>query len=275
MYSMKFKVAVVQFEIKHWHAEHNLRRAEGFIKKAKAKGAHVIVFPEDFITGPVRGKKEFVDFKSKYRNHFQNLARKYKIDIVAGSWIEGRRTGRYNTCYYIDSGGKARGTYRKINLWLTERWYLAHGNKICVFNTKYGKAGLAICWDLAFPEIFRKMDRKGVKIVSCPSLWYLTEKGKVYENYAENRHVDALCTARAFENEIILVYCGAVGQIKNGKYTELALGRSQITAPFIGPLKKLEHNKEEMFTQEIDTTILKKAERGYRIRKDLKNRILC
>lgn len=271
---MKFMVAVVQFGVKHFDIDYNLRKAETFVKKAASKHANVIVFPEDFLTGPVRGRKEFVDFKSNYVKHFRELAKKYTIDIVAGTWIVGTRRGWYNTCHYIDSNGKARGMYRKINLWLTERWYLAYGNKVCVFNTKYGKVGLAICWDLAFPEIFRKLAKMGVKIVYCPSLWYLTEKGKVYEDYAENRHVDALCTARAFEDDIILVYCGAVGRIQNGRYTELALGRSQITAPLIGPLKKLEHNKEEMFIQEIDTEILERAERAYKIRKDLKNRVL-
>jgi predicted amidohydrolase len=266
---MKFRIAVVQFEIKQFSPEDNLKKAEEFIKKAVYSKAQVIVFPEDFITGPIMKKKKFVDFNGKYIRHFQNLAKKYSIDIVSGSWIEGDTQGWYNTSYYIDRLGKIKGKYRKINLWLAERSYLTPGNKISVFNTRFGKAGLIICWDLAFPEIFRKMVNRGVRIVYCPSLWYLTYKGKIWKNYAEKRHVDSLCVSRAFENEIILVYCNVSGKVK---FTELALGRSQITVPFIGPLKRLEHNKEEMFIQEVDTTILKEAEKSYNIREDLKKR---
>lgn len=271
---MTFKVAVVQAKIKQLSPEENIRKAEFSIKKASDMKSNVIIFPEDFLTGPIRGDKVFVDYDGKYAKLFQAFAKKYKIDIITGSWIEGKKTGWYNTSYYIDSNGRIKGAYRKINLWLTERSYLTQGSELCVFNTKYGKAGIIICWDLAFPEIFRRMTKKGVKIVYCPSLWYLTEKGKFFMNYAENRHVDALCTARAFENEIILVYCNAAGKIKKKDTTELAVGHSQITVPFIGPLKKLNHNREEMFVQEVDPNLLKKAEWAYRIRKDLKNRII-
>ncbi|MFA4819783.1 MAG: carbon-nitrogen hydrolase family protein [Candidatus Aenigmatarchaeota archaeon] len=270
---MKFKIAVVQFEIRQFSPDENMRRVEMFIKEASSLKSQVIVFPEDFLTGPIRGDKAFVDYDRKYAKLFQTLAKKYKIDIVTGSWIEGKKTGWYNTAYYIDSNGRIKGTYRKTNLWLGERSYLTPGNELCVFNTKYGKAGLVVCWDLAFPEIFRRMTVKGVKIIYCPSLWYLTEKGKIFMNYAENRHVDALCAARAFENEIIMVYCGAAGRIKKKNTTELAVGHSQIAAPFAGPLKKLDHNREEMFVQEIDMNILEKAEKCYRIRSDIKNRI--
>jgi len=266
---MKFRIAVVQFKIKQFSPEDNLKKAEEFTKKAAYSKAQVIVFPEDFITGPIMKKKKFVDFNGKYIRHFQNLAKKYSIDIVSGSWIEGDTRGWYNTSYYIDRSGKINGKYRKINLWLGERSYITPGNKISVFNTKFGRAGLIICWDLAFPEIFRKMVNMGVRIVYCPSLWYLTYKGKIWKNYAEKRHVDSLCVSRAFENEIILVYCNVSGKVK---FSEFALGRSQITVPFIGPLKRLEHNKEEMFIQEVDMTILKEAEKSYNIREDLKKR---
>lgn len=271
---MKFKVAVVQFKITQWKPDVNISSAEAFIKKAVENRAKVIVFPEDFITGPIDGKKEFVDFESKYKKIFQHLAKKYKIDIVAGSWIEGDKTGFYNTCYYFDSKGKTRGSYRKINLWLTERKYLTYGNRISVFNTKFGMVGLAICWDLSFPEIFRKMAAKGARIFYCPSLWYKTEKGTFVEGDFPGKNVNAYCSCRAFENNAVLVYCNAAGKIKKKGWTETVLGYSQISMPILGVVKKLEHNKEEMFIQEIDIKILSKAEKWYQTRKDLKNRVL-
>lgn len=272
---MKFKVAVVQFQIKQYDPNYNLRRAEIFIKKASDARANVIVFPEDFITGPVMGKEEFVDKDNTYKDNFRKLAKKYKIDVVAGSFIEQNNHGWYNTSYYIDSRGKVKGIYRKINLWHPERSYLTSGNEICVFNTKWGKAGLIICWDLAFPEIFRRMINKGVKIVYCPSFWCKEDAGigLKYDINAEIKNVNSLCTTRAFENGMVIVYANAAKKFKFNKIKGSLIGQSQITLPFIGAKKRIDHNKECMFIQEIDTAILKDCEKAYKIRSDIKKRI--
>jgi predicted amidohydrolase len=273
---MKINIAVVQFKINQFLPETNLKKAEIFIKKAADQNAKIIVFPEDFITGPTMGNDEFVDHKRLFVAYFQKLAKKYKIDIVPGSIIEKENTGIYNVTYYIDSKGKIKSRYKKINLWLPERKYLTPGNQISVFNTKYGKIGLIICWDLIFPEIFRKMVKKGANIIICPSHWSAGDAGKGIKEdaNAEIKSVDSICVARAFENEIIFVFCNAAGEFKYNKIKDSLIGHSQITIPFKGAIKKLSHNKEEMFIQEIDTNILKIAETAYKIRKDLKNRIL-
>ncbi|MFH1839997.1 MAG: carbon-nitrogen hydrolase family protein [Nanoarchaeota archaeon] len=272
---MKLKIAVVQFEIKQGKPKENLTKAEIFIKKASKK-ADIIVFPEDFITGPIVGKEELADENQIYKKHFQILAKKYSIGIVVGSVIEKEKSGLYNTTYYIDSTGKIKGKYRKVNLWHPERSYIIPGNKVSVFNTKYGKVGLVICWDLMFPELFRRMIKKGVKIVICPSYWTFEDGGfgLKYDKNAEIKLVDSLCVGRAFENEIIFVYCNAAGNLVLPKFKGKLIGHSQIAVPFKGAIKKIEHNKEEMFIQEIDTSILKDAEKTYKVREDLKKRIL-
>lgn len=272
---MKLKIAVVQFEIKQFSSEENLKKAEKYIKKASQLKVNIIVFPEDFVTGPLVGKKEYADSKNEYRKYFQQLAKKYSISIVPGSIIEQDNTGLYNTTYFIDESGKSKAKYRKVNLWHPERHYLNPGNKVPVFNTKFGKIGLMICWDLIFPEIFRKMTKKGVQIIICPSYWCFGDAGKgiKYDLNSEIKLVDSLCVGRAFENGVVFVYCNAAGKLKVGKIKDTLIGHSQITVPFKGALKKLNHNKEEMFIQEIDTSILKDSESVYKIRKDLKERI--
>lgn len=157
---MKFKIAVVQFKTEQFSPDKNLKRAEEFIKKALFLKTKIIVFPEDFITGPIIGKLEFADYENKYRNFFKILLKNIKIDIVPGSIIEKDKHSFYNTTYYIDSSGKVKSRYKKINLWHPERRYLNPGNEISVFNTKFEKIGLIICWNLIFPEIFRKMVKK-------------------------------------------------------------------------------------------------------------------
>ena len=153
---MKCKIAVVQFDIKQHSPKENLEKAEKFIVKASDQKADIIVFPEDFITGPLLGKTEFADSNKTYLKHFQKLARKYNINIVPGSYIEKNKFGLYNTTHYIDKSGEIKSNYRKINLWHPEKKELNPGHKISVFKTEFGRIGLVICSDLMYPELIRK-----------------------------------------------------------------------------------------------------------------------
>jgi predicted amidohydrolase len=265
------KIAVVQFAINRFAPERNLAKAEQFIAEASAEN-DLVVFPEDFIAGPLNGRNEFADCDGRYVKHFQRLASTYNIDIVPGSIIESDGTGLYNTTYYIDCKGEIRGKYRKVNLWLPERGYITPGSNISVFDTRIGKVGLIICWDLMFPEVFRAMVREGVEVVICPSYWCFEDAGKGmnHDAYAEIKLVNALCVTRAFENEIVLVYANAAGRLTSEEGTSTLIGQSQITVPFKGALNSLNHNREAMFSQEVDTAILADAEEAYDIRKDLK-----
>ncbi len=268
---MSMKIAVVQFAINQFAPEKNLAKAEQFIAEASASENALVVFPEDLIFGPLNGRNEFADWDGQYVKHFQRLAIKYNIDIVPGSIIEGEDSGLYNTTYYIDSKGEVRGRYRKVNLWLPERSYITPGSHISVFNTRIGKVGLIICWDLMFPEMFRAMVRQGVEIVICPSYWCFEDAGAglKHDMMAEVKLVNALCVARAFENEIALIYANTAGRLTSEEGTDTLIGQSQVTVPFKGALGLMDHNQEEMFYVVIDKDILRDAEEAYEIRKDL------
>src|SRR5713101_2941623 len=231
---MYLKIAVVQFAINQFAPEQNLAKAEQFIAEASSEN-DLIVFPEDFIMGPLNGRNEFADYDGYYVKHFQQLASKYHIDIVPGSIIEGDLAGLYNTTYYIDRSGEIQARYQKVNLWLPERSYITAGTGTPVFNTRYGKIGLIICWDLMFPEVFRAMVRQDVDIVICPSYWCFEDAGEgvKHDANAEIKLVNALCVTRAFENEVVLVYANAANY---EGVEEHLIGRSQITVPFKGAL---------------------------------------
>ncbi len=267
---MSLRIAVVQFAIDPYNSQRNLARAEQYIAEASKKH-DLIVFPEDFLLGPLNGISEYADFEGQFVTIFQTLAAKYHIDIVPGSIIEGDSTGLFNTCYYIDHSGEILGRYRKVNLWLPERSYITPGHNISVFNTRFGRVGLLICWDLMFPEIFRAMVKEEVEIVICPRYWCYEDAGKgiLHDPDSEIKLVNALCITRAFENEIILVYANAAGTYVSEGHTETLIGQSQVTVPFKGVLQSLSHNREEMFSQEVDTSILVDAEEAYEIKKDL------
>ena len=263
---MKFKIAVVQLSLDDSSVENRFEKIESYLQKATRK-ADLIVFPEYIFSW------NFQDKHGELRQKFQVLARKYKLDIVTGSMQTQYKTKIFNTVYYIDSKGKVKGKYHKINLWHPERPYLTSGSEVEVFNTKWGKIGLTICWDLAFPEVYRSMVKKGAKIIICSSFWSnqdASSRGLHHNPQAEEIFIDSCCLSRACENEIIHVFCNAAGKFKfkNKKWT--LTGHSQITGPFKGVFKKLNHNQEEMFIQEVDTSIIDDAEKAYKIRKDLK-----
>jgi predicted amidohydrolase len=268
---MHVKIAVVQFEIEQFAPEKNLAKAERFIQAARAQEADIIVFPEDFLTGPLLGRFDLVDPDQRHVKRFQELAQQYSIDIVPGSIIESDETGLHNTTYYIDRSGKILGRYCKVNLWLTERSYLEPGREAIVCSTRFGKIGLAICWDLAFPELFRAMLAHGAEIVCCPSYWCYEDAGigLKHNPNSEAAFVDALCTARAFEQNIVLAFANAAGTLNLGSAQATLLGHSQITTPFKGPLQRCDHNRETLFVQSVDTHILQDAETSYKIRSDL------
>jgi predicted amidohydrolase len=263
---VKLFIAVVQFKITHLDQEKNFSRIETFIAQAAKKKARIIIFPEDCITGSIFGDLSRLDTSSLVRDTFKKLAINYKIDIVTGSCMEGTPEGNFNTSYYIDARGEVLGIYRKNHLYPSENSFLKPGIEAPVFDTAYGRAGIVICWDLLFPEIFQRLKDKGAQIIYCPSYWYreIAESMSQYNKYSEENQIDALCVARSVENNCIIVYCNAADTAvyKNGSKDTL-IGHSQVVMPVLGPMKRLCHHREEMFIQEIDPALLEESKKIY------------
>jgi predicted amidohydrolase len=105
-------------------------------------------------------------------DRFRELARKYKMDIVPGSLTERDPTDGhvYNTTYYIDQSGEVLLSYRKVHLWHPERTYIKMGQDgYSTVKNRFGiEVGLAICWDIAFPNVFKEMalNRKAQLIIA-------------------------------------------------------------------------------------------------------------
>ena len=271
---MVFTIALVQAETKQYEPEANLAKAEETAERAASEGAHIVVFPEDFVTGPIGGRRELADREGRYREAFRELARRCRVDLVPGSIIEEEGGRFHNTTYYINSRGEVLARYRKVNLWIGEKRWATPGDGAVVCDTRWGRVGLAICWDLAFPELFRQMVAQGVEIVLCPSCWSFEDAGAGLRHNprAEVAFVDSLCVARAFEHEIALAFCNVAGAFEGTEGTCRSIGHSQVALPFKGAVAKLDHDREEMLLCEVDTAILAEAESSYEIRKDLQAR---
>ena len=268
---MTFTIALAQLEVAQYDIDANVAKAEEHIRQAVGAGAELVVFPEDFVTGVGAEMTKYADADGAYRETFRKLAAKYAVDLVPGSWLE-REGGRFfNTAYYVDRAGEVLARYRKVHLWLSEKPFATPGDGPAVAATRFGTVGLAICWDLAFPELFRQMFHQRCDIVVCPSCWCLEDAGtgRRHNPRAEQLLIDSSCTARAFENEMAVVFCNVAGRWNGSRGPCTSAGHTQVAVPFVGPAAMLEHNQEAVLLHEVDTAILADAEQSYEIKKDL------
>ncbi len=263
---MSCRIALVQFQIAHLDRDLNIERIEKFIQQAVMQSAQVIVFPEDCMTGSIFGDLSRLDTTGEARDLFQELAKKYQIDIVTGSVMEGTPEGNFNTSYYVDARGSVLGMYCKNHLYPSEHRFLQPGHEVPVFETAYGKAGMVICWDMLFPEIFQRLKAQGVQLIYCPSYWYreIAELMAELNPFSEEQQLDALCIVRAIEANAVLVYVNAAGvQTYADGSKDTLIGHSQVVMPVIGPLHKLEHHEEELIVQEVDLGHLARSAKIY------------
>ncbi len=261
------KIAIVQFEIAHLDREKNFQRIENFIERAKAAEANIIVFPEDCITGSIFGDFTRLDASNNNRDAFRVLAREYNIDIVTGSSMERTLEGNFNTSYYIDARGEVLGMYQKNHLYPSEYAFLKPGTEAPVFETAYGKAGIVICWDMLFPEIFERLKRQGAEVIYCPSYWYreIAENMAEYNPESEEQLLNALCLSRSVETNAALIYCNAAGVMKNPNGTvDTLVGHSQLVMPVLGSVKCQRDNEETMMIVDLDLSLLKKSAEIYK-----------
>lgn len=173
--------------------------------------------------------------------------------------------------YFLAAGtGQICGRYQKKNLWHSERPHLTSSKSEphVAFDTPLKKsdgtpvrAGMLICWDLAFPEAFRALIADGADIIIIPSHWYLTDlkaNGLSLNSQSERIFVESATTMRAFENTAAVVFANAGGF-------------SSITMPILGSVARCEGVEDGMAVAEVDFEVLGVAEGCYKIREDLRS----
>ncbi len=245
---MNLEIALIQFAVRPANPLHNLARMESFVQQSAAKGAELVVFPEDAVTGPLSGQRDFVQYAPQYLAAFQTLAVKHQVDLVPGSWSVSDGAAVYNTAYYINSNGSVGGEYRKINLWDSERALVSPGTTVSVFRTGHGVVGLAICWDLSFPEHFQQAKALGAELIVVPAYWsFATQaaRGPAHQDQGIEL-IDSLCTARAFENDVVIAYCNAAGTLHAEGVAAVLSGRSQCVHPTAGVQCRAPGNEEQL-----------------------------
>src|SRR3989338_11508860 len=193
------KVAAAQIKITK-NTEDNLNKIISYIKKASAKNVDIVCFPEgSLIHNKNKNQIEKIPINN-YINKIKNACKENKIHCIFGT-ASLDKNKLYNAAFFIDDQGKIIYRYYKNNLWKSERGKAINGKKNKVVNTKFGKVGIIICWDIAYPEYVKKLGNKGAWIIFCPS--YVINYKRELESY------ETLPLARSFENSCYFVYCDA------------------------------------------------------------------
>ncbi len=233
-----FKVAAVQMASGP-NVANNLNEAERLVEKAVEQGARLVVLPEYF---PVMGLNDMAKVAVREKPNqgviqtfLSNAARKYKIWLVSGSIpLEASTPDKVlNSCLVFDEYGEQVARYDKIHLFnlnlgneqYHESQTIESGNKVVVVDSPFGRIGLAICYDLRFPELFRAMGN--VDIIVLPSAFTETT-GKM--------HWEVLVRARAIENLAYVVAAAQGGYHVSGRETH---GNSMIVDPWGRVLDRL------------------------------------
>ncbi|GAM88005.1 hypothetical protein ANO11243_060340 [Dothideomycetidae sp. 11243] len=269
--------------------EANYKKAEQFIRSAAEQGTQLAVLPEYHLTNWVPHDPDFKDACRHWKTYLDRycaLAKECNIAIVPGTIIELHTDDTHdstgfvegdedserllNVAYFIDSSGEVLGKYVKKNLWGSiERLHLTSSARDPhpVFDTPFGKVGMLICWDLAFPEAFREMIAQGAKIIIIPTFWTLSDcspEGLAFNPTAEQLFLDSILTSRCFENTCAIIFANAGGPPGKGY-----AGISQVCVPYIGPLVKLGGCAEGMAIAQLDMGVVEAAEDNYQVRADL------
>ena len=216
----------------------NLDLAGRLISEAAADDCVLVVLPENFALMPEKGTDKAKHAEQPGEGPIQDFlaeaSKRHGVWVVAGSIplvspeIAAERV--YGACPVYDSKGKAQALYRKIHLFdvdlvdnqesYRESHSMYPGDDVVAVDTPCGRVGLTICYDLRFPELFRRLVDDGATVFTVPAAFTL---------HTGKDHWDVLLRARAIENQ-----CFVVAPAQCGRHSEerASHGRSMIVDPW-------------------------------------------
>ncbi|WP_330577777.1 carbon-nitrogen hydrolase family protein [Alkaliphilus serpentinus] len=237
--------------------EDNLKKAEDMIRRAvNDDGANLVVLPEMF--NCPYNNSYFPGFAEEYpgptAGMLSSLAKELGVYIIGGSISEREGDKIYNTSYIFNQEGKLLGSHRKMHLFdidiegeitFKESETLGRGNIPTVIETDFCKIGVAICYDMRFPELMRLMVLEGAEIIVIPAAFNMT---------TGPAHWKDLIKVRAIDNQVYFV---AASPARNMKASYQPYGHSAIANPW-GDFIAMAGEGEEIITGEIDLDYLEK-----------------
>jgi predicted amidohydrolase len=209
---MEITVALAQMAISLGQPERNEATAGELAACAAGQGAGLLLLPELWSTGyDLKRSGEYAaPLGEGAFARMAGLAREHGL-YVAGTALEANPGGRpFNTAALCDPQGTLIGVYRKVHLWapLGEVEHMAAGNALPAFDLPWGRVALAVCYDLRFPELWRRYADAGASLILIPAEWPVHRV----------EHWRLLLRARAVENQLFVAGCNRAGGDADGEF---------------------------------------------------------
>lgn len=219
---MNIIVSLAQMDVLLGQVGQNLAAARSMVAEAARRGSNIVILPELWPTGYdlENATAHAQPLDAGVFVETAKLAAEFEMHIL-GSCLSRIGPNQFgNTAVLHGPDGRTLGVYTKLHLFrlMAEEQYLISGEQPSLVDTPWGSCGLAICYDLRFPELFRHYALAGAKIVFLPAEW------------PEPRlaHWRTLLRARAIENQFFVVACNRVGKTDNDTF----FGHSAIVDPW-------------------------------------------
>ncbi|MGF1547741.1 MAG: carbon-nitrogen hydrolase family protein [Thiotrichales bacterium] len=245
----------------------NLITAEKLIQKAAAVGAKLVVLPENFAIMGLNEEDKLRHREQPGQGPLQEFlaeqARRHGVWLCGGTIpIQSPDDDRvYATSLLFDHAGKEVARYDKIHLFdvqligsderYNESSTIYPGDQIKVVDSPFGRIGLAVCYDLRFPELFRRLTAEGAEIILLPA---------AFTEPTGRAHWEILLRARAIENLCYIVAAAQGGYHVNGRST---YGHSMVVDPWGGVVAISRTNTPGIVTGEIKTDFLQSTRKSF------------
>jgi deaminated glutathione amidase len=215
----------------------NLARVRHWVERAAAAGAKLVTLPENFaFMGEEAHKRQLAEhldgaFPGPIVDALARMAQAHCVWILGGGMPEKSedQARPYNSSVLVSPEGSIAATYRKVHLFdvslpdgtqLRESAATSAGGEVVTAEVLGVRVGLSICYDVRFPEMYRRLIDQGARIVTVPSAFTLTT-GK--------DHWHALLRARAIEDQVFVLAPAQHGKHPRGRQT---YGKSLIVDPW-------------------------------------------
>jgi len=246
------KIASIQMSVVEGDKKATIDKAVENIHRCE--GVDLVILPEIWNVGFISFERyvpEAEDRNGETLTRLREAAKENGVYLHTGSFVEKINGKYYNSSYLISPIGDVLANYLKIHLFgynSKETQILTPGDTVVVVETPIGKIGLATCYDLRFPELFRAMAEQGTEIFLVCSAW----------PYPRLEHWLMLNRVRALENQCFLTSSNSVGFNKGIQF----VGHSMITDPW-GTILASAGDTEIIIKSEIDLAELESARRQF------------
>lgn len=222
MGSKSVNIGMLQMQSITGDVEANCKKVNELVQSHNLNDLDMLVLPEVWTCGWLCEifKETAQDINnSKAINLLSDIAQKYNINIIGGSFIEKKGDKYFNTCPVFNRKGELIATYSKNHLYsyygCNEGYYITCGDTPVMVNLEGINYGLTICYDIRFPEIYRAYRKAGADVLVNCAAWGSTKPVQW----------EVMTKSRAIENQCYMIALTQTGHIINDEYN---LGESRI-----------------------------------------------